>query len=63
MEVLLGVVDHSKEADRVETLSPDRYKVELFSRVIVAISLKEASEEAADSSRSNKESVVLAFKG
>jgi hypothetical protein len=48
-------------ADRVETLSPDRNKVELFSRDIVVISKKEASEEAVDSS--NKVSVVLAFKG
>jgi hypothetical protein len=35
--------------------------VELFSRDIVVISKKEASEEAVDSS--NKVSVVLAFKG
>jgi len=61
LEVLLSVVDRSKVADRVETLSPDRNKVELFSRDIVVISKKEASEEAVDSS--NKVSVVLAFKG
>ena len=60
-EVLLSVADHSKVADRVETLFPDRNKVVLFSRDIVAISKKEASEEAVDSS--NKVSVVLAFKG
>jgi hypothetical protein len=61
LEVLLSVVDHSKEVDRVEILSPDRNKVELFSREIVAISSRVASEEAADSS--NKVSVALAFKG
>jgi len=61
LEVLLSVADRSKVADRVETLSPDRDKVELFSRDIVVISKKEASEEAVDSS--NKVSVVLAFKG
>jgi hypothetical protein len=61
LEVLLSVVDHSKVADRVEILSPDRNKEEQFSREIVAISSRVASEEAADSS--NKVSVVLAFKG
>jgi hypothetical protein len=61
LEALLSVADHSKVADRVETLFPDRNKVELFSRDIVAISKKEASEEAVDSS--NKVSEVLAFKG
>ena len=61
LEVLLSVADHSKVVDRVETLFPDRNKVVLFSRDIVGISKKEASEEAVDSS--SKVSVVLAFKG